>query len=1030
MRAISDFVHLHLHTEYSLLDGACRIADIPKAVKKNNQSAAAITDHENMYGVIDFYLACKNEGVKPIIGCEVCVAESAGSETGHLVLLAENDAGYKNLMYLNSLNYIKGESKTFIDFDELKEHSEGLIALSGCMSGFVYQSMANNNIEGAAGYILQMAEIFGEENFFLEVQSHNIPEQSDINLKIAELAKIYNIGLVATNNVHYINREDAEVRTVLTCIQENRTLNEIREENYLRHETSELYLKTTEEMINLFSEADYSGAVENTVKIAERCNINFEFSKSYLPKYTPPDNFTSHEYLRKLSYDGLEDYIKKQKENNVNIDAELYKKRLDYELDIIESMGYIDYFLIVWDFIDYAKTQNIPVGPGRGSGTGSLAAFCMGITDIDSIKYELLFERFLNPERVSMPDFDIDLCQERRGEVIDYVINKYKGRAAHIITFGTMAARGVVRDVGRVMRISLSDVDYIAKLIPQELGMTLNKALEVSEDLKYQYDNIDYAKNLIDVSKKLEGMPRHVSTHAAGIVITDKPIHEYVPVAVNADNSNTAVTQYAMDIIAELGLLKIDFLGLRYLTILDTAVKEIKKNKPLSAFDINSIKLDDASIFKLYASGKTDGIFQFESVGMKNLLTSLKPESLEDIIAAIALFRPGPMDSIPTYIKNRHNQNAIVYKLPQLKPILEMTYGCIVYQEQVLQIFRSLAGYSYGRADIVRRAVSKKQAGVMEEERAHFLAGCIENNIDEKTAVEIFDEMSDFANYAFNKSHAVAYAVVSYRTAYLKRYYPKEYFAALMSSPVLHDMNKTEDYVRDCEKMGIKILQPDINYSEAKFTVESSSDSGDSGIRYGLLAVKNIGADLVKNIISEREANGKYLSLSDFLNRQGKGGATDYDLNKRQMEALIRCGAFDSISAGGRNKLIETYEGIIDGINNKKKQNISGQVDLFSDSEQSSETISEAKKTEIKQTGQEKAEVEILYLKINDVESRLYKKVMNLIEIFEGRTEVKIYEEKTKKIFAWRNMGVDLNAVFLNELKELLGEDNVKVVKK
>ena len=1025
-----DFVHLHLHTEYSLLDGACRIADIPKSVKKNNQSAAAITDHSNMYGVIEFYLACKKEDIKPIIGCEISVADTVKTETGHLILLAENDAGYKNLMYLNSLGYIKGVHHAQVQFSDLEEHSEGLIALSGCASGFIYKSLENNNIESAAGYILKLSEIFGEDNFFIEVQNHNITEQDGINLKLAELAKIYNIGLVATNNVHYINKEDAEVRKILTCIHDNRTLEESREESYLRNgieteaelESNELYLKTTEEMIDMFSKSEYIGAIENTVKIAERCNVNFEFSKTYLPEYTPPDNFTPREYLRKLSYDGLENYLSKQKEDNIN--AELYKKRLDYELDTIESMGYVDYYLIVWDFINYAKTKNISVGPGRGSGTGSLAAFCMGITDIDSIKYELLFERFLNPERISMPDFDIDLCQEQRGEVIDYVINKYKGRAAHIITFGTMAARAVVRDVGRVLGINLGDVDYIARLIPQELGMTLDKALEVSADLKYQYDNENYVKNLIDISKKLEGTPRHVSTHAAGIVITDKPIYEYVPIALNAD---IAVTQYSMEIIAELGLLKIDFLGLRYLTIIDNALKSIAQKTALDAFDINSIELNDPNIYKLYASGRTDGVFQFESVGMKNLLTSLKPESFEDIVAAIALFRPGPMDSIPTYIKNRHNKSGITYKLPELEPILEMTYGCIVYQEQVMQIFRTLAGYSYGRADIVRRAMSKKKADIMEEERADFILGCIENNIDEKTAVEIFNEMSDFANYAFNKSHAVAYAVVSYRTAYLKRYYTKEFFAALLSS-VLNDANKTEDYIRDCEKLSIKIFPPDINISEAKFTVAGNLDNA---IIHGLLAIKNIGADLVRNIVGERESNGKYLSFSDFLNRLGQSrqteGISDYELNKRQIEALIRSGAFDSISGGDRNGLIKDYEHIIDGINNKKRQNISGQVDLFGDAGQSAKT---GIKTDIKQTGRGKMEVKILYLKVKDTESRIYKKVLSLIEIFEGKTEVKVYEEKTKKIFARRDMGVDLNDVFLNELRELLGEDNVKVVEK
>jgi len=912
-----NFVHLHLHSEYSLLDGACRISELPKAVKKHGQNAVAITDHGNMFGVIDFYLACKKEGVKPIIGCEVYVAKrtrhdkvhSEDSEMGHLVLLAENETGYKNLIYLVSAGYTEGfYSKPRVDMDILRDHSEGIIALSACLAGFTQQFLLQNDFEAAKNYALQLKEIFGEDHFYLELQNHEIPDQIIVNGRMSRLAQATGIGLVATNDVHYINKDDAEAQAVMICIQTARLISD---GNPIGFENPEFYLKNAEQMAELFGE--YENALENTVKIAERCNVEFSFENTLLPEYKPPEGFSSEDYLRKLSCDGFEKYVKE----NPGIDYDLYKSRLDFELDVIISMGYAAYYLIVWDFINYAKSVNIPIGPGRGSGAGSFAAFCTGITGIDPIKYHLLFERFLDPERKNMPDFDIDICQDRRGEVIEYVIKKYgEENTAHIITFGTMAAKGVVRDVGRVLNMSYGEVDVIAKMIPKTLNMTLDKALEISTELKTRYDSDGSVKNLIDMAKKLEGMPRHSSTHAAGLVITNKPVYEYVPLALS---SGDRVTQFNMNTVADLGLLKIDFLGLRYLTIIENTLKEMKKSDKNKDFDIEKIDLADKEIYKFYSSGNTDGVFQFESGGMKNLLISLKPEYFEDLVAAISLFRPGPMDSIPMYVRNRHNKDLVSYKIPKLKDILDVTYGCIVYQEQVMQIFRELAGCSYGYTYIVIKAISKKVTSVMEEAREIFLKGCEKNGIDSDAAAEIYDMMAEFAKYAFNKSHAAAYALVSYRTAYLKYYYKSEYLCALMTS-VLNDTVKLSEYAAECSRLGIKIYPPDINLSESDFTIDAAGD----GIRYGLSAIKNVGVGFTQNIFFERETNGKFKSFADFIHR-----IANYEqLNKRQVEALIKCGVFDNLGVF-RSRLLNKYEDIIDSLLLEKKSNIDGQIDIF-----------------------------------------------------------------------------------------------------
>ena len=914
--AMSNFVHLHLHTEYSLLDGACRIKDIPKAIKDLGQSAVAITDHGNMFGAVEFYKACKEEGIKPIIGCEVYLAPGSRHERArvnnlpyyHLVLLAMNEIGYKNLSFLVSCGYTEGfYVKPRIDLDILREHSDGLIALSACLAGFIPSAIMAGDIAGAREHISTMKEIFGYDNFYLELQNHGIDEQADVNDVIIKLAKETNTQLVCTNDVHYLQKEDAYLQSVLMAVQMNTTLSK---KSNAMFPTNEFYLKSEDQMAELFGTV--REAMDNTAKIADRCNFEFEFGVTKLPRFILPSGVTSKEYLYNLAYKGFEKRINEQKivfseEHTI----EEYKERIDYELSVIDTMGYNDYFLIVWDFINYAKSNNIPVGPGRGSGAGSLVAFLLGITDVDSIKFDLLFERFLNIERISMPDIDTDFCYERRDEVIEYVKRKYgQDHVAQIVTFGTMAAKAAIKDVGRVLEIPYNDVDLISKLIPRYLNVTLKDALNEVNELKTLYNNDNNIKKLFDTAMALEGMPRHASTHAAGVVITDKPIVDYLPLATNG---GVAVTQYDMDTVAKLGLLKFDFLALRYLTIISDTEKIIRKSVP--NFDIEKVPLDDKKTYKFISSGKTDGVFQLESAGMKQVLCKLQPECIEDIIATIALYRPGPMESIPDYIERRHDKSKISYKTPLVEQILRSTYGCIVYQEQVMQIFSKVGGYSYGRADIVRRAMSKKKLYELIKEKEIFISGAIKNGVSEKTATELFDEMESFAKYAFNKSHAAAYAFISYRTAYLKANYPKEYYASLITS-VLGSTEKMRDYIDECSKVGIRVLPPNINCSDVNFSVESND------IRFGLLALKNVGISFISSIVEEREANGKYESFDDFVYR-----LKDADINKRQVEALIKSGAFDTFGKK-RSQLYRVYESAIDGAHSISKTTANGQLDI------------------------------------------------------------------------------------------------------
>jgi DNA polymerase-3 subunit alpha len=923
---MSDFVHLHLHSEYSLLDGACRIKDIVKAAKEQGQNAVAITDHGVMYGVIDFYKEAKKEGIKPIIGCEVYVAHRTrhdrvfqlDSEHGHLVLLCKDNTGYHNLIQLVSKAWTEGfYGKPRIDFELLEQYHEGLIALTACLSGDIPRLLNARDYPAAKIRALQYKAIFGED-FYLELQDHGIPQQKQINPQIVNLADETGISLVATNDVHYIKRSDFELQRVLMCIQMNKTVDD---PTNIGFESNEFYLKSSEEMQQIFPEKPQ--AIENTVKIAEKCNVEFEFGKIKLPHFELPNGQDHFEYFKQMCEIGLVNRY------GVSVDENI-KKRFNYELDIINSMGYVDYYLIVHDFIRYARSVNIPVGPGRGSGAGSLVAYCIGITGIDPIKYNLLFERFLNPERVSMPDFDIDFCYERRQEVIDYVVRKYgSDHVAQIITFGTMAARAAIRDVGRALGLAYAVVDTVAKQVPMELNMTIEKALEASTELANMYQTDMNLKKLIDTAKGLEGMPRHASTHAAGVVITQEPASCYVPLQ---KNDEAIVTQYPMTVLEELGLLKMDFLGLRYLTVINYAAEMIKTKYDRN-FNIENISVEDKAIFDMLTTGKTDGVFQFESAGMRQVLMSLRPISLEDLIAVISLYRPGPMDSIPKYIQNRHHPDKITYKHPLLEHILNVTYGCIIYQEQVMEIVRSLAGFSYGRADLLRRAMSKKKSEVMQKERGNFIyglkradgstesAGAVSNGVDEKTANEIFDEMAGFASYAFNKSHAAAYALISYQTAYLKCYYPKEYLAALLTS-VLDNAGKVADYINECSRLKIKILPPDINKSITDFNVSGDTVSGDN-IRFGLLAVKNLGKGFINDIVSERETYGNYKSFSDFCERMLK-----YDLNRRTLESLIKCGAFDSFGYK-RRQLMMHFEAIVSRFEAQNKLNLDGQLNLF-----------------------------------------------------------------------------------------------------
>ena len=914
------FVHLHLHTEYSLLDGCCRIDGLFPALKSRGQNSVAITDHGVMYGVINFYKQAIKNGIKPIIGCEVYVAprsrfdkdKTLDSKYSHLVLLCENNEGYENLMKLVSLSFTQGfYSKPRVDEEILRKYSKGLIALSACLAGELPKKLIESDFEGAQKTVEKYIDIFGKNNYFLELQDQGLEEQKRINPLLIRLAKKYGLGLVATNDVHYIEKEDSFIHKVLLSIQ---TGSKINEKSPIEFKTEEFYLKSEEEMASLFK--DIPEAVENTQKIADRCNVEIEFGKIKLPFFDTGgvDHF---EFLREKCYSGLYEKYGETPDESVS-------KRLDYELSVINKMGYVDYYLIVWDFVRFAKSKGIPVGPGRGSGAGSLAAYCIGITGVDPIRYDLIFERFLNPQRVSMPDFDIDFCYIRRPEVIDYVINKYGAdHVAQIVTFGTMAARAAVRDVGRALDIPYSECDKVAKLIPASLGMTLKTALQINPELKRLYDSDINIKKLYDTAIKLEGMPRHASTHAAGVVISDKPVNDYVPLSVN---DGMVVTQYTMTALDELGLLKMDFLGLRNLTVIDDTEKQVRKIIP--DFDIENIPLDDKATIEMMAKGNTDGVFQFESDGMKAVLRKFVPETIEDLIAIISLYRPGPMDSIPKYIHNRHNPGDVKYDAPQLEAILKVTYGCIVYQEQVMQVFRELAGYSFGRADIVRRAMAKKKHDVMQKERTAFVygekdkdgtvicEGAINRGIEKAVAEKIFDEMSAFSSYAFNKSHAAAYAIVAYRTAYLKCHYPSYYFAALLTS-VLDSMSKVTKYCNELKRMGIKLLPPDINKSESSFV------SDGDGIRFGLLGIKNVGITAINNILQNRKTNGEYTSLYDFCKRN-KGR----DLNSRAIESLIKSGAFDSF-ASNRRSLLLAYEGILNAVNEEFSHTSKEQINMF-----------------------------------------------------------------------------------------------------
>ncbi|MBR5315112.1 MAG: DNA polymerase III subunit alpha, partial [Clostridia bacterium] len=902
--------------EYSLLDGACRIADIPKAVKAAGQTAVAITDHGVLYGAVAFYKACKAEGIKPIIGCEVYVAQRTRFDKdgrrdisgNHLVLLCKNEIGYKNLIRMVSKSFTEGfYQRPRVDIELLKNHSEGLIALSACLAGFIPRAITSGDYFGAREHAKLLKGIFGDGNFYLELQDHGLPEQKEVNAELVKMSRELDIPLVATNDVHYLRRLDASNQAVMMCIQTGNTLADGKPIGF---ETEEFYLKNTNEMSALF--ADFKEAIANTEVIADKCSFDFSFGNLYLPKISDNGGKTPKEILREFTFNGLEDKI-----SNGYISFDLYNKedyvaRAEYELEVIDQMGFTDYILIVRDYVNYAKTHGIAVGPGRGSGAGSLVNYLIGITDVDSLKFDLLFERFLNPERVSMPDIDVDFCYERRDEVINYVAERYGAdHVSQIVTFGTMAVRAAIRDVGRVLGMSYTEVDKVANLIPRELGVTINDAVKRNE-LKALYESDSNVAKLIDTARALEGMPRHASTHAAGVVITDKEVSAYVPLAVNGD---TVVTQFDMDTASELGLVKFDFLGLRYLTIIADAEKMIKQTHP--DFDINKISFDDEKTYKLISAGQTGGVFQLESTGMKQVLTQLCPDCIDDVIAAIALYRPGPMDSIPTYIECRHGKRKVEYKHPALERILSKTYGCIVYQEQVMQIFREIAGYSLGKADIVRRAMSKKKASVMEAEREVFITGAVKNGMSAADAAELFEEMASFASYAFNKSHAASYAVLCYQTAYLKAHFMAEYMASLLTS-VLGDFTKTAEYIGECTKAKIEVLAPDINESVATF------GTSDGRIRFGLLALKGVGRLFVDQIVSERAANGKFTDFEDFISRMGK-----YDLNKRQVESLIKSGAFDNLNVF-RSQLLSSYEKIIESAQSKSRLEIDGQMDIFS----------------------------------------------------------------------------------------------------
>ena len=921
------FAHLHVHSEYSLLDGACRIEPMLDKIKSMGQTSVALTDHGVMYGVVDFYKAAKARGIKPIIGCEVYVAPRSrfdkvhgiDSERYHLILLCKNNTGYKNLIKIVSEGWVNGfYTKPRVDKELLEQHHEGLIALSGCLAGEVARALERSDYEEAKKVAEWYSNVFGEGNYYLEIQNHGLDEQLRINPMLISLSRELNIPLAATNDAHYVDKQDSKIQQVLICIQTNHTLGE---DTGLEFGTQEFYLKSEDEMREAFSECPQ--AVDNTAKIAEQCNVEFEFGKTKLPHFDVPQGWSHFDWFANLCRTGL-------KERYGDDPPQEYIDRMEYELGIIDKMGYTDYYLIVHDFIRHAKSVGIPVGPGRGSGAASICAYCIGITGIDPMKYNLLFERFLNPERVSMPDFDVDFCFERRGEVIDYVIDKYGAdHVAQIVTFGTMAAKAAIRDVGRAMGMSYAAVDNIAKQIPNELNITLEKALKRSAEFKALYDKDTEAHELIDTAMKVEGMPRHASTHAAGVVITHDPVVSYVPLA---RNDEAVVTQFTMTTLEELGLLKMDFLGLRTLTVISNAEKAIRRADP--SFSIENIDMEDRQVFDMLCAGQTEGVFQFESAGMRSVLSQLKPDSLEDLIAVISLYRPGPMDSIPTYIENRHNPAKIKYKTPKLKDILDVTYGCIVYQEQVMQICRELAGYSYGRADIVRRAMSKKKHDVMLRERDSFVNGAVDESgnilcegavrrgVPADVANEIFDEMISFASYAFNKAHAAAYAFVAYRTAWLKCHYPCEFLAALLTS-FLDSSGKVAQYINECHRLGIKILPPHVNRSTEAFEV------ADGNIHFSLLAVKNLGRGFIRRMVSERSLNGDFKDFYDFCRRMyGK------DFNRRAVESLIKCGAFDGMGAN-RRQMCAVIDPIIEELDSTKRRNVEGQIgfgDLAADS--------------------------------------------------------------------------------------------------
>lgn len=913
------FAHLHVHTEYSLLDGSNKIKEYVARVKELGMNSAAITDHGVMFGCIDFYKAAKEAGIKPILGCEVYVAPGSrfdretvkGEERYyHLVLLAENDLGYSNLTKIVSKGYVDGfYYKPRVDMEILQQYHEGIIALSACLAGEVPRYLVRNFYEEGKKAALRYQEIFGKGNFFLELQDHGIPEQRLVNQQLMRMSQETGIELVATNDVHYTYESDADSHDILLCIQ---TGKKVSDEDRMRYEGGQYYVKSEEEMRSLFPYA--LQALENTQKIADRCEVNIEFGVTKLPRFDVPEGYTAWEYLNKLCREGLERLYDPVTEE--------LKERLDYELNTIRTMGYVDYFLIVWDFIKFARDHEIMVGPGRGSAAGSLVSYTLGITQLDPMRYQLLFERFLNPERVTMPDIDVDFCFERRQEVIDYVTRKYgKDRVVQIVTFGTLAARGVIRDVGRVLDMPYAQVDSIAKMIPTELNITIDKALTMNHELKELYESDDEVHYLIDMSRRLEGLPRHTSMHAAGVVISQKPVDEYVPLSRASDG--TLVTQFTMTTLEELGLLKMDFLGLRTLTVIQNAVHLAERSSG-QKIDISAIDYNDPKVLEMIGSGKTEGVFQLESGGMKNFMKELKPKSLEDIIAGISLYRPGPMDFIPQYIKGKNHPETVTYDTPLLKPILEQTYGCIVYQEQVMQIVQALAGYSLGRADLLRRAMSKKKAAVMEKERESFVygnpedgvPGCVNNGISEKIANKIYDEMIDFAKYAFNKSHAAAYAVVSYQTAWLKYYYPVEFMAALMTS-CIDNPGKVAEYILNSRQMGISILPPDVNQSEGIFTVEGKS------IRYGMSAIKGIGKPVMEAVTREREENGPFVSLQDFAGRM-----TGKEINKKTVENFIKSGAFDSLGAT-RKQMMQIYISVLDAAAQERKNSLTGQMSLF-----------------------------------------------------------------------------------------------------